>query len=84
MSIEFLAGKWYKTTACWPGSHDDGQPCGRCWEMSVQGPPPDIERCIYCGARAVRGPGGRITWAFMLEQLAAAGDHEHETIQGEA
>lgn len=39
MSVEWLDGKWYITTAC-PEPHEDGKPCASCWPDSHDHPPP--------------------------------------------
>lgn len=43
MSVEFLDGKWYITTACPVGAHKDGKPCASCWPDSHDHPPPTTD-----------------------------------------
>jgi hypothetical protein len=44
----------------------------------------DRDRCVFCGALAIRYPDGSInTWVVKFG-LNGAGPHEHETIKGES
>ena len=43
MSLEFLAGKWWITTACPIDAHEDGNPCSACWPDPHDHPAPTLD-----------------------------------------
>jgi hypothetical protein len=41
VSVEFLGGRWWITTACPPDAHPTGQPCSACWPDPHNHPAPE-------------------------------------------